>query len=144
MPHDNYTARRAYIQALVDSGEPIPASMKRETAARFECSINAIHRDIAFCRESLTGSGYRDVDAVGNQNSRAQRLGIEGTFTTQEWRTLRNRHGNRCAICGEQRPLGPDHIRPLSKGGTNWIGNIQPVCQPCNSRKGARYARSKR
>lgn len=144
MPHNNITARRAYIQSLIDSGDPIPASMKREIATRFECSINAIHRDIAICRDPLTGNGYRDVEAVCNQNNRAQRLGAKGTFTIQEWRALRNQYNNLCTICGERKPLGPDHIRPLSKGGTNWISNIQPVCQPCNSRKGAKYARSKR
>lgn len=144
MAHDNFTERRAYVHMLMARDGAIPRSAVLNLARQFGCGATAIYRDVAQYRDPITMSGYRDVAAANVQNSRARQLGIEGTFTAQEWRALRNRHGNICVICGEQKPLGPDHIRPFSKGGTNWISNIQPVCQPCNSRKGARYDRSKR
>lgn len=137
MAHENINERRRHIQSLVDSGVNITRRMKYELAAQFTCSIGAIYRDVAVCTDPITGSGYRDTESACSQNNRARRLGIDGEFTAQEWRALRNLHDNRCVLCGKIRPLGPDHIHPLSKGGTNWIGNIQPVCQPCNSSKGA-------
>lgn len=31
-----------------------------------------------------------------------------------------------------------DHIRPQCKGGTNDMSNLQPMCEPCNGKKGAK------
>jgi len=28
-----------------------------------------------------------------------------------------------------------DHVVPLSKGGTNYIWNLQPLCRSCNSKR---------
>jgi 5-methylcytosine-specific restriction endonuclease McrA len=72
-------------------------------------------------------------------NRRALEMNAEGSFTTEEWYSLCETFGNKCLSCG--RPdvkLTQDHVVPLSKGGTNWITNIQPLCGTCNSSKGAK------
>jgi 5-methylcytosine-specific restriction endonuclease McrA len=47
-------------------------------------------------------------------------------------------HGHRCLCCGASEALTADHVIPVSKGGSSNIENIQPLCLPCNTRKGAR------
>ena len=46
--------------------------------------------------------------------------------------------GNKCQLCGATERIEIDHILALSKGGTNHIDNLQPLCKPCNSGKGNR------
>lgn len=58
-----------------------------------------------------------------------------GAFTREEWGNLCAQYGHRCLCCGEQKKLTVDHVIPVSKGGTNDISNLQPLCQSCNTRK---------
>lgn len=64
---------------------------------------------------------------------------LNGSFTQQEWNELVDTYGSMCLRC---RAVGveltQDHVIPLSKGGTNLIINIQPLCGPCNSAKGTK------
>lgn len=66
---------------------------------------------------------------------RRARKGSGGKYTQKEWSLLIEKYGYSCLCCGEKKPLTPDHIIPLSKGGTNTIDNIQPLCGTCNNRK---------
>lgn len=62
----------------------------------------------------------------------------EGSFTAQEWEQVKLNQQNKCKFCnvsGEINPLTVDHIIPLSKGGSNYISNIQGLCMLCNSTK---------
>ena len=45
----------------------------------------------------------------------------------------------RCCVCGDYHNLQIDHIKPVSKGGTNDLDNLQTLCQACNSKKSNRY-----
>ena len=67
-------------------------------------------------------------------------------------RELMKRQNYTCVYCGRRRiarSFDIDHILPVVRGGTNDLGNLQVICQPCNQRKGiqtdgefrARYAR---
>ena len=69
---------------------------------------------------------------------RARMLGADGYFTAEEFRIKCAIFRNVCVYCGKAKQLGPDHVVPISKGGSNYIKNILPACISCNSSKGAR------
>lgn len=48
------------------------------------------------------------------------------------------RDGYACLHCGTTERLSLDHIHPFSLGGPDTFENLQTLCRPCNSRKGAR------
>lgn len=48
------------------------------------------------------------------------------------------RDGYQCRHCRTSKDLSLDHIHPWSKGGSDEPDNLQTLCRPCNSRKGAR------
>lgn len=46
---------------------------------------------------------------------------------------LQERDGNRCSVCGEENvTLQVDHIKPLSQGGKDSLGNLRLVCPSCH------------
>lgn len=65
----------------------------------------------------------------------ARRIGAEGSHSLIEWEELKLQFNNKCAICDKSKPLTKDHIKPISKGGSDYISNIQPLCRNCNSKK---------
>ena len=83
-------------------------------------------------------SKTKGYNAIYKKRYRARKRNAEGSHTTKEWENLKEKVHYRCLDCGKLEPnikLTEDHIQPLSKGGSDYIWNIQPLCQSCNSRK---------
>ena len=76
-----------------------------------------------------------DKVSVYNVKRKALKLNALGHFTAQEWKALKEKYGNICLKCRKKKKLTVDHIVPLSKGGSNYISNVQPLCKSCNSKK---------
>jgi 5-methylcytosine-specific restriction endonuclease McrA len=66
---------------------------------------------------------------------RLKRNSTIGSHTFGEWETLKIQYNFTCPRCDKTEPeisLTRDHIVPLSKGGSDNIENIQPLCLKCN------------
>lgn len=74
----------------------------------------------------------------GQSRRRARLAGGGGAHTEAQWKQVCKQFDHRCLRCGEQRPLTEDHVIPITKGGSDNIENIQPLCGPCNSWKGTK------
>ena len=67
-----------------------------------------------------------------------KKKGNGGSHTLGNWENLKAQYNWTCPACREREPeikLTEDHIVPISKGGSNNIENIQPLCRSCNSKK---------
>jgi|GEM_PF-3463717 len=58
-----------------------------------------------------------------------------GTHTLEQWVDLVRFCGSKCLKCGNP-SVTKDHIVAISAGGSDAIGNLQPLCFSCNASKG--------
>ena len=98
---------------------------------------------------SLTKEGVREYKKAWNeknkeritflrQRRRARERDADGSHTQKQWEDLKNQYSYMCLCCKKYEPeisLSQDHIIPISKGGSDYIENIQPLCFECNNRK---------
>lgn len=65
---------------------------------------------------------------------RARVAKAQGYATLKEIQARVEMFGSKCWVC--RAPYTAiDHVKPISKGGSNWPANLRPICGPCNSRK---------
>ena len=88
------------------------------------------------------GSGWAEHHRSWlHKQIRSQRLSearAKGTHTPEQWLEILQRYDYRCVRCGctpEGRPC-KDHITPIYQGGSDGVGNLQPLCSQCNTAKG--------
>jgi 5-methylcytosine-specific restriction endonuclease McrA len=64
----------------------------------------------------------------------------KGQHTKEQWQALLEQYDHKCLCCGAKHswrnPVCKEHIVPISKGGSDGIDNLQPLCRKCNSAKG--------
>lgn len=96
------------------------------------CWFTPLHTPNAVC------CSPRCAKKMGRQRRRAREYEARGTFTWSEFMRIARRFNYCCAYCGvKPERLDPDHVVPLSRGGSNTPSNLLPTCLMCNSSKNA-------
>ncbi len=71
---------------------------------------------------------------------------VRGTAPVNDWSSIRHwvleRDNWVCQICFRSNASDVDHIWPRRLGGTDYVGNLQAACGPCNKAKGDRVSPS--
>lgn len=94
------------------------------------------HKEQISTRVSAYIKANPDVLQLKNARRRAFKKNAQGDWTREQFKELCEQVDWCCAYCfGKFDKLTPDHIIPLSRGGSNDISNIIPACGPCNYSK---------
>lgn len=82
----------------------------------------------------------REILRVIYRNKKARRKSAEGHHTIDDINRIRGLQCGKCAYCRVSLKSGEhvDHITALVNGGSNWPGNLQLLCEPCNLSKHAK------
>ena len=98
-------------------------------------NIEALLFDVISAYMAGTGQ-FKAVYA--DKREATHKRGAGGYHSPAQWKALKGYYEFTCLCCRRREPeitLTRDHVKPITKGGSNLIENIQPLCKPCNSWK---------
>jgi 5-methylcytosine-specific restriction endonuclease McrA len=84
---------------------------------------------------------YRRVADPRTRERNARVAAARSSCPFKSWQEVLDYYGNQCLRCRRRGiKLTRDHVIPKSQGGSNSLGNMQPLCEPCNRWKADRVA----
>ena len=87
--------------------------------------------------EAYERKKIRDAEYSRKRRAKIRALVEEnGKYSAEEFESVKNHFGNKCAYCGSTENLTPNHVVPVMSDGSTNIANIIPCCKSCNSSKG--------
>jgi 5-methylcytosine-specific restriction endonuclease McrA len=125
-------------KALIKSNtERIHIGLKGDKNPCWKGGVSKSKEYIKTYNQKYRKENYEKINYI-NLRRRIRKLGNGGSHTFGEWQNLKAQYNFTCPCCKRTEPeikLTEDHIIPLSKGGSDNIENIQPLCRSCNSKK---------
>lgn len=113
-----------------------PADARSPDGRKRECRMCRSTR--GYKTNPVTHKAWRDRNPDRYRQYRARRRAAPGSCNKTQFNARWEYYGGLCWVC-RRVATAMDHVKPLAKGGTHWPANLRPICQPCNSRKGAKW-----
>ena len=147
---EKYYSNPEYIQKISETtkknGNTPPIAFNRkwtdEQKIKFKKSMIGKKRpDITGERNKFWKGGITKMKGYKSfiqKRSEIRKKNNGGSHTFIQWQELKGKWNYMCLCCKKHEPeiiLTEDHILPISKGGSDVISNIQPLCLSCNIRK---------
>lgn len=120
---------------VVKSLDDFSKDSRKRLNVRSYCKACAA--ELAAERRSANLEKSQEQKRMAQRKRRAIKQGCDEHFTARQWDALKKKYGGKCLRCGSKKDIQPDHVIPLSKGGSDGIENIQPLCGKCNREKQA-------
>lgn len=135
--HPNFLSPANYYKlSHTPWNKGIPISDRTRAKLRDASLGKRMGQDNPFWRGGV--SSMKGYAGQCQKKRRARLRGASGSHTILDWEALKKLYDFRCLDCNKREPeikLTEDHIVPISKGGSDYISNIQPLCHSCNSKK---------
>ena len=142
--------KKAHYEANKEAVLARAKANKEAHAARAKAYYEA-NKEAVLAQQKAWYEANPEKVKAHTQRRRALKLNATGSFSADEWVELCEAYDYRCLCCGQREgdisdktskpiKITADHVIPLSRGGSNGIENIQPLCFSCNSSKGNHHS----
>lgn len=114
-----------------------PEKNREQHAHYYQANADKVNARVKAHRQSYP-ERYVEKARIRHNNRRTRKTQAGGSYTFEEWQGLKSYYNYTCLCCGKSEPeikLTADHVIPVSKSGTSYIENIQPLCLACNVKK---------
>jgi len=108
----------------------------QETVRRWQLENPEKARAAAYRWQKANRDRHLENVILGGHSRRARRAGVLDDLTREDLHDLYKEPV--CKACGSTENLSVDHILAIANRGPNTRTNVQLLCKPCNSKKGAR------
>jgi len=109
----------------------------KESINAYKRAYHLQNKEAENTRSRAYQKSHPEVFAKARHTRRANRLD-NGIFAITS-KELKRIQSSPCTHCSSTTNIHVDHVIPLSKGGRHSIGNLQALCQSCNTSKSASF-----
>jgi flagellar biosynthesis GTPase FlhF len=131
-------SRKRYYNANKDKVKEGVRKYKQENADKVkECKkqYNLKHSESIKQYQKQYRLNNSEEKRIHNRKRKALKRQLLATYDNIQWEKTLKYFSDKCAYCGEEKPLIQEHFIALSKGGEYTHNNIIPACQSCNVSK---------